>query len=490
MAQITATTQEIVRPVVITTRGEQRVLVDTAACKLHLLAGVFWIGIAILAGLFYSLVFLRIFTFVDTEWLSPGRIRMVHTNLIAYGFLVNSFIGMMYWVVPRLTGEPVLSHALAKLILVVWNAIVASVMIGIALGGAQAIEWGETPFWTDHLVVVGVALVVLQFTWPIARTKEKSLYVTLWYFTAGLVWTPLVYIMGNYLPEKLVPGTGGAALTGLFIHDLVGLFVTPMGWGLMYFFVPIVAKRPIYSHAMSLVGFWGLAFFYPLNGVHHFLWSSIPMFAQYGAVISTIAVEIVVTTVVINFVMTMRGQGHLLKKNLALRWFMVGMVDYFITCLQCAFQVTLTMQKLIHFTDWVVGHAHLVMYGVFTFWLAGVVEHLWPKLTGKNWWSYKLNAWHFWAWTAGIVLMFFDLMIVGIIQGILWDTLAQWSDSIIYSELGWFLRTIAGLFILAGFIFWAINIVMTLLYGKPYTDEQYGEQLGEVSAADAATASA
>jgi cytochrome c oxidase cbb3-type subunit 1 len=133
--------------------------------------------------------------------------------------------------------------------------------------------------------------------------------------------------------------------------------VTPLGWGMMYFFVPILLKRPIWSHGLSLVGFWGLAFFYPLTGIHHFLYTPIPMFLQYGAVISTISIEFVVTTVIVNFFVTVWGKGEEVRKNIPLRWFYVGMINYFITCLQCAFQTTLTFQKLIHFTDWVVSHA-------------------------------------------------------------------------------------------------------------------------------------
>lgn len=477
----------LMKPMVLTTRGEHRVLVDTTACKLHLFAAVLWIGIGMIAGLLYSFVFLRFFPHANVEFLSAGRVRMIHTNLMAYGFLVNAFVGMCYWVVPRLTGEPVLSHALAKVIFLAWNGIVTAAVVGIAMGQGQAIEWGETPFWVDHLVVVGVALVVVQFCWSIMRSRERSMYVTLWYFTAAFVWTPLVYVMGNYLPELLVPGTGGAALVGLYIHDLVGLFVTPMGWGLMYFFVPVIAKRPIFSHAMSLVGFWGLAFFYPLNGVHHFLWSSIPMFAQYGAVISTIAVEIVVTTVVVNFVLTMRGRWGMLKNNIALRWFMVGMVNYFITCLQCAFQTTLTMQKLIHFTDWVVGHAHLVMFGVFSFWIAGTIEHLWPKLTGHAWWSRRLNVWHFWLWALGLWLMFVDLTVIGLVQGLLWDGLRPWEESVRYSELGWQIRTFAGGMIIVGFCCMFANMVMTMFSSKPHQDHDYVDQFKEASTTSVTT---
>ena len=131
----------------------------------------------------------------------------------------------------------------------------------------------------------------------------------------------------------------------------------------MYYFVPILLKKPIWSHGFSLVGFWGLAFFYPLQGIHHFLYTPIPMFLQYGAVISTIAVEFVVATVIVNFFGTLYGSGRAVVTNLPIRWFYTGMILYFVTCFQCALQVTLTFQQLIHFTDWVVGHAHLVMFG-------------------------------------------------------------------------------------------------------------------------------
>ena len=234
--------------------------------------------------------------------------------------------------------------------------------------GAEGLEWGETPFWIDPVALLGLALVAINFMVPIAKAKGP-LYVTLWYFMAAFVWTFLTYAMGNFLPEYSLSGVSAGAVSGLFIHDLVGLFVTPLGWGMMYYFVPILLKRPIWSHGLSMVGFWGLAFFYPLQGIHHFLYTPIPMFLQYGAVISTIAVEFVVATVVINFFGTLRGEGRQVVTNLPIRWFYTGMIFYAITCLQCAMQTTLTFQALIHFSDWVVGHAHLVMFGVFSMWL-------------------------------------------------------------------------------------------------------------------------
>ena len=436
-------------------------LINKPVIRAHMISGFAFFIVAILAGLLYALQLTNLYPFSGVELLSPGRVRMIHTNAIAYGFLFNLFIAMLYWVVPRLTGYPLLDERLTWAIYVAWQVIVTLAAAGILLGQAQAIEWGETPTWADHLVVVGVALLIVNVGAPIFRTRGQNLYVSLWYFSAMLIWTPLVYIMGNYLPQYFVAGAGGAALTGMFIHDLVGLSVTPLGWGMMYYFVPVLLKKPIWSHTLSILGFWGLAFFYPLNGVHHFFYSPIPMYAQYGAVISTIAVELVVFTVIVNFFMTLRNRGDLLRTSLPVRWFFAGMVFYFITCLQCAFHTTLTFQRIIHFTDWVVGHAHLVMFGVFGFWLIGGITYMWPRLVNNDWWSPKLNAWNFWLSTLGLIFMFLDLTAAGLVQGYLWGNLAQWEQSITASMPFWHARTFAGLMIIAGQFLQAFNMWMT-----------------------------
>ena len=195
--------------------------------------------------------------------MSAGRWRMVHTNAVAYGFLANGFLGMLHWTVPRLTLHPVASKPLSYFIFCAWQFVVASTAVALIVGptfqtlpwvqewsartglafslGAQGLEWGETPFWIDPIALVGLALVAFNFFVPISRASGP-LYVTLWYFMAAFIWTFLTYAMGNLLPEYTVAGTSAGAIGGLFIHDLVGLFVTPLGWGMMYYFVPIILK--------------------------------------------------------------------------------------------------------------------------------------------------------------------------------------------------------------------------------------------------------
>lgn len=448
----------------------------------YFVAALSYMAISMLGGILMALQLVHWNPLNGIELLAPGRWRMIHTNAIAYGWLANGFLGMLHWSVPRLTLHPVASKRLSWFIFSAWQFVVLSTAVGIIFGptfqdqawvmklakeygiafslGAQGLEWGETPFWIDPIALVGLALVSYNFLVPIAKAKGP-LYVTLWYYMAAFVWTFLTYAMGNLMPEYTVAGTSAGAVGGLFIHDLVGLFVTPLGWGMMYYFVPIMLKKPIWSHGLSLVGFWGLAFFYPLNGIHHFLYTPIPMFLQYGAVVATIAVELVVTTVIINFVATLWGDGRAFVTNLPIRWFYTGMVFYFLTCLQCSLQVTLTFQKLIHFTDWVVGHAHLVMFGVFSMWIFGVMTYLIPRVLQRRWYSRALCEWHYWLSAGGVLVMACDLILLGVFQGYWWASLAEWEVSVEGSQPFWITRVFAGLCMAAGLVVFLYNLYMT-----------------------------
>jgi cytochrome c oxidase cbb3-type subunit 1 len=185
------------------------------------------------------------------------------------------------------------------------------------------------------------------------------------------------------------------------------------------------------------------------------------MFLQYGAVVATVAVELVVTTVIINFFGTIWGSGRAVVTNLPVRWFYTGMVLYFVTCAQCAIQVTLTFQKLIHFTDWVVGHAHLVMFGVFSMWLFGIMTYLFPRILKTDWYSRRLCEWHYWLSTVGIVVMFVDLTLGGVFQGFYWISGQPWDVSVDGSQPFWAVRVVAGLSIIGGVACFIWNLYKT-----------------------------
>lgn len=442
-------------------------LVNERIVAAYFIASLSYLMIAMFAGMFFALQLIGLNFLDGIQFFSPGRWRFIHTNGVAYGFIANAFLGGLHWAVPRLTMRKVLSVPLSWFILVAWQCVVLASVVGFLIGHAQAVEWGETPVWVDPIALLGLILVAINFLVPIFKTKGP-MYVSLWYFIAAFIWTILVYAMGSFLPQYFVGGAASAAIVGLFIHDLVGLFVTPLGWGLMYYFVPIILRKPVWSHGLSLIGFWGLAFFYPLTGIHHFLYSPIPMFLQYGAVISTIAVEMVVITVIINFFGTIRHRGDALRTILPIRWFYLGMVFYFTTCLQCAFQTTLTFQQIIHFSDWVVGHSHLVMFGVFGFWILGMMTYLFPRVLGASGWYWpELNAWHFWLTGIGMLIMFFDLVIAGLIQGFMWRDLVQWERTLTASLPFWQIRAFSGVMMIVGQLLFIWNIVMTAVVKGP-----------------------
>ncbi len=445
-------------------------LVDEALVRAHFIAGFIFLILSMFGGLIYSLQLLGMYPFPGVELMSPGRVRMFHTNLVAYGWITNAFIGGMCYVIPKLTDHPLASRKLSWLIFAAWQLVIILTAGGILMGHAQGVEWGETPIFVDPLVVLGVVLLAINVFTPILKAKDQPYYVSIWYFTAGIIWTALNYIMGNYLPQYVVPGTGGAAITSAFIHNLVGLLVTPLGWGLLYYFVPAVLKKPIYSHALSLIGFWSLAFFYPLNSVHHYLYSPIPMFIQYASVVASVGIHVVVYTVAYNFFATLRGNGSVLLGNIPMRFYFIGIVNYLLTCLQCAVQVTLSAQQIIHFSDWVVGHAHLVMFGVFGFWILGMMAYLWPKMY-KRPLPWALASWSFWLCAFSTIVMWIDLLAGGLVQGYLWrNPQVPWMESVKASYPFWLTRTFSGLAMMLGVFLLGIALYKTARGSKEPAD--------------------
>jgi cytochrome c oxidase cbb3-type subunit 1 len=441
--------------------SSQNGLVPYGLIKAHLMISWAYIALVVFAGLGYSLQFINIYPFEGIEFLSPGRVRMVHTQSAAYAWLANIFFAIVLYMIPKLTQKPILSEKLGWAIFWFYNLFVVAAVVLILGGHGQGLEWAETPKIVDVPIALFATLFCLNVIGSIWMGRAKPFYVTVWYVLAALIWTPLVYVMGNFLPEYVFRGTAGATISSMYIHDLVGLFVTPIGTGMIYYLLPVLMKKPLFSHALSLIGFWGLAFFYPMNSAHHYLYSPIPMWAQYASVVASVGVHVVVYTVVFNFLATMAQDWKKVLDSYPLKFILVGTIGYLITCIQCAVQVTLSVQAVIHFTDWVVGHAHLVLFGVFSFWAFAWIYYLVPKLFKTEIYSESLTAWHFWLTTIGIIVMDIDLLVAGLVQGTLWGDLAPFIDSVVASKPYWWIRTLSGTAIMAGIVCFLINLVMT-----------------------------
>src|SRR5579872_563430 len=387
-------------------------------------------------------------------WLTWGRLRYNHTEGIFFGWLGNAFLAFFYYAVPRLANRPVLSRRLGWFLFVVWNfAVVLPGWVLVAAGFGQPLEWAEFPLVVAAFVVLAFILMVFEFVLPFLRARLADLYVSGWYIIGGIIFTMLAYPVGNAVPN-LVPGARGAAFSGLWIHDAVGLFVTPFALAIAYYVIPATTHRPIFSHFLSMVGFWLLFFIYPLNGTHHYVYSAIPMSAQKGAIVASAYLGMDVILVVTNLLLSLRGSSGTASKDVPLRFVWFGVVAYLVVSLQGSVQALMPVNRFIHFTDWVIGHSHLAMIGFASFIALGGISHMWQRIPGTRY-SERMMNWSFWLLGIGLTLMVTDLTIAGLVEAQVWQSTAPWIDSVRAVGSYWLVRTLSGLPILAGFLlFW------------------------------------
>ncbi len=384
-------------------------------------------------------------------WLTWGRLRYNHTQGIFFGWLGNAFLMFLYYAVPKLAARPILNKHLGWCIFAVWNlAVVLPGWLLVSAGISQPLEWAEFPLVVDCMVELALLLSVAQFVVPLLQKKLSKLYVSGWYIIGSLIFTALAYPVGNIVPE-LVPGAQGAAFSGLWIHDAIGLYVTPLALSMAFLVVPLATRRPIYSHFLSMLGFWLLFFVYPLNGTHHYVFSAIPMEAQKGAIIASVYLGMDVILVVTNLLVSMRGAGQALKENLPLRFVWAGTIMYLVVSLQGSLQALMPVNKLVHFSDWVIGHSHLAMLGFATFTAIGGMTHVWQNLPGVKY-NKRALAWCYWLLLTGLIGMVTLLSIAGLVEAHLWQSALPWIDSVRTAHPYWSARTHVAGVLLAGFI--------------------------------------
>ena len=424
--------------------------VETRLVYAHGLAAVAMLFLSLLFGFIASLQLVAPDSFGGTEWLSWGRLRYDHTQGIMLGWLANAFFAFLYHAVPILTGRPVTSGRLGLWIFGLWNfAIVLPGWILVLAGFSQPLEWAEFPLVIDAFVVMALVLAIIQFLPPFFSRELEDLYVSSWYIIGALIFTLLAYPMGNFVPE-LVPGARGAAFSGLWIHDAVGLFVTPLALAVIYFVIPAATGRAIFSHFLSMLGFWLLFFLYPLNGTHHYVFSVIPMSAQIGAITASTLLGVDVVLVVANLLLSVRGAGWF-PRDIGLRFVSTAAVLYLIVSIQGSVQAQMSVNQAVHFSDWVVGHSHLAMLGFASFAAAGGLIHVWQRLgIGRS--NPSLFNAAYWLLLAGVVMMAADLTIAGLVEARIWGSTAPWIESVRAARPYWVIRSLSFIPIAAGFM--------------------------------------
>lgn len=422
--------------------------VDSVLVHAHGLAAVATLLLSITFGIIVAFQLLYPDLGGSVPWLSWGRLRYAHTQGIMLGWLGNAFLAFLYHAVPILSGRPVTSRVLGTWLFALWNfAVMLPGWVLVLAGVSQPLEWAEFPPIVDAMVMVALAMAAVQFLPPFFSKGLEYLYVSSWYIIGALVFTLLSYPMGNFVPE-IVPGAAGAAFSGLWIHDAVGLFVTPLALAIIYFVIPAATRRPIYSHFLSMLGFWLLFFLYPLNGTHHYVFSVIPMAAQLTAIVASALLGVTVIIVVTNLALSMRGAGFV-PRDLGLRFVATGTYFYLIVSIQGAMQAQMTINQTVHFSDWVIGHSHLAMLGFASFAAAGGLVHAWQRIPWAHYNARALNH-AYWLLVAGVVLMVTDLTAAGLLQGRLWASEAPWLESVQASRPFWAIRAHGSALLIGG----------------------------------------
>lgn len=377
-----------------------------------------------------------------------------------WGAFSTLFIGLCHYVVPRLCGVRLWNEGWSRILLWMWNANLAVATVLLALGWNRGWEAGELPLGNVIVLLAVIVLFTVQFLMTIKQRAETPLYVSLWYLIAAFVWTDVNLVLLLLGPDHL-PGINNAAWHGLFLHDVVGLWITPAGYVIIYYFLPASVRNPIYSHQLSLIGFWSLAFFYPFVGLHHYLYSPIADWAETIAIVSSMMLIIPVWTVLQNFFGTMIGRWSELGRNAPAKFLVVGSVMYLIGCFQGSVEALRSLQQPTHFTDFVIGHSHITVFGTFVMWALGGTLYVWPRVSRTPLGSFTLVNWGFWLVTLGIASMTLVLVLNGLQQGFMLMAQADWIDSVNAIRPYWWVRTWTGLAMDVGISLLVLALMLT-----------------------------
>jgi cytochrome c oxidase cbb3-type subunit 1 len=377
---------------------------------------VVWLVLASLAGLISSIKLHAPDWWVQYEWLTFGRIRPIHLNMVAYGWCSLAGIGVAIWLIPRLLKTELVGAKYALVGGALWSIGVFAGTVAIAMGYSDGLEWLEYPWQIDILLVVGGAMVGIPLWLTLLQRKVKHLYVSVWYIAAGLLWFPILFLIANW--PGLHFGVQQATMNWWFGHNVLGLWFTPIGLAASYYFIPKVLGKPIHSYNLSLLGFWSLAFFYSQVGGHHLIGGPVPSWLITISIVQSMMMVIPVFAVAVNQHMTVLGNFRALIYSPTLRFIVLGAMMYTAASVQGSLEALRAVNTVTHFTHYTIAHAHLGLYGFFSMVMFGSIYFIMPRVMNWEWPYPKLISLHFWLVLIGFGIYFIWLSIGGWLQGL------------------------------------------------------------------------
>jgi cytochrome c oxidase cbb3-type subunit 1 len=376
------------------------------------------------------------------SWLSFGRLRPVHTNMVFWGWASLGMLGLGYYVVPRVSNTRLHSLKRGWWALGLINAAVLigsiSLMAGINNAGG---EYREYTWPVMGLFALGLILTLQNFLQTVAKRTTQAIYISSWYIISAVIFI-LVIVSVAYLPWWQ-DGLGETIVQGYYMHQAVGMWFMFFTLGIVYYFLPQQLNKPIYSYSLGILAFWSQILFYTVIGSHHFIFSSIPWWLQTVAIIGSMGMVIPVTAGAANFILTINGSWSSIGNSYTLPFFLTGIIFYFTGSMQGTAEAFRSTNLIWHFTDFTVAHSHLTMYGIITFFLWAATYALVPRLTGKEAPQIAIGT-HFWLALIGLLFYTIPLMWGATLKGLLWTQGKPFIDGVVLMAPYWLWRAIGG----------------------------------------------
>src|SRR3989449_3775242 len=394
--------------------------------------------------------------FLPYAWVSFGRVRPAHTNLVLFGWSSLVLVGLSFYVVARTSRVPLWSPGLARIALWLWNLALlgglVTLLAGVNRGPQEYREWGG-PVAVIRAAAVVIAGYVAYRT--VAARTLPEVYVSNWYTLGGFCSLPILYVTSS-LPFYQT-GLGNTVVQGYYMHNAMGMWFTQLALGVSYYAIPWLLGRPVYSYALGVLGFWTNLLFYPLIGAHHFMFSPEAWWLQSTAILFSVGMMVPVWAGTGNLLLTFKGGAGAVRRSYALPFFVTGLIGYGLASTQGTVEAFRSANIYWHFTNFTVGHSHATMYGFIAFIAWGAVYGLVPRLTGREPSPLAVGV-HFWLALVGVLTSVISISVARVLQGFRWGSGQSFIASVGAAEPMWLWRTIRGLLMVGSHIVFAVNV--------------------------------
>ncbi len=446
---------------------------------------VIWGIVGMLVGVIIAAQLLWPALNFDIPWLTYGRLRPLHTNAVIFAFGGCALFASAYYCVQRTCQTRLFSDALAAFTFWGWNVVIVLAAITLPLGITSGKEYAELEWPIDILITLVWVSFAVVFFGTLAKRKTPHIYVANWFFGAFILTIALLHLVNSAaLPVSFLGWKSYSAYAGVqdamvqwwYGHNAVGFFLTAGFLGMMYYFVPKQAGRPIYSYRLSVVHFWALIFTYMWAGPHHLHYTALPDWTQSLGMVFSLILLAPSWGGMINGIMTLSGAWHKLREDPILKFLIVSLSFYGMSTFEGPMMSIKTVNALSHYTDWTIGHVHSGALGWVAFISIGSMYYLLPRMFGKTeMWSVKLITAHFWIATIGVVLYIAAMWIAGVMQGLMWratnadGTLTYaFVESVKATYPFYAIRLLGGTMFLGGMLIMAYNMIRTMAGGKAF----------------------